>query len=153
VSYDYDHTLRWFNELPLSQILGARCVHLSHGTSRATLTADSRLVNPNGAVPGATLAAFADLVGGMAVATVSRADEYFATLHLSLQFARAGFGRDYSGHATVVRRASRHTFVRIEVFDAEDRLCVAADGTWVMFPDSAHAFSDPTAAPPVEPRS
>jgi uncharacterized protein (TIGR00369 family) len=131
---------RYFNELPVARLLGVRCEEIRAGESRASMAADSSLMNPDGAVPGVTLSSFADLVGGMAVATVSRPDEYFATLQLSLQFARAAMGPILQGRSTVLRRASRHTFVRIDIVDAQDRLCVAASGTWVMFPDSAHAL-------------
>jgi uncharacterized protein (TIGR00369 family) len=133
---------RYFNEIPVSRLLGVRCEALQPGESRASMIADPALCNQNGAVPGVTLSSFADLVGGMAVATVSRPDEYFATLQLSLQFARAAFGSTFVGRSNVLRRASRHTFVRIDILDAEERLCVAASGTWVMFPGSAHALRD-----------
>ena len=136
---DLGKLVRYFNELPVSRLLGVRCEHLSPGQSHAVLVGDPSLANANGAVPGVTLASFADLVGGMAVATVSKPGEYFATLQLSLQFVRAGFGTEFTGRSCVLRRASRHTFVRIDIFDADEHVCVAASGTWVMFPASAHA--------------
>lgn len=137
---DFVKLRRYYNELPVGRLLGIRCEELTPGESRASMSVDPRLLNPNGAVPGVTISSFADLVGGMAVATVSRPDEYFATLQLNLQFARAAFGEQLIGRSTVLRRASRHTFVRIDVLDIEERLCAAGSGTWVMFPNSPHVM-------------
>jgi uncharacterized protein (TIGR00369 family) len=135
---DFAKLRRYYNELPVGRLLGIRCEELTPGKSRASMSVDRRLLNPNGAVPGVTISSFADLVGGMAVSTVSRPDEYFATLQLNLQFAWAAFGEQLIGRSIVLRRASRHTFVRIDVLDIEERLCTSGSGTWVMFPDSPH---------------
>jgi uncharacterized protein (TIGR00369 family) len=133
---------QYFNGIAVGRMLGVRCEDLRPGESFGSMAPDPALANPNGAVPGVTLSSFADLVGGMAVATVSHSDEYFATLQLNLQFVRAAFGARLVGHSSVLRRASRHTFVRIDILDAQDRVCVAGSGTWVMFPGSAHTIRD-----------
>jgi uncharacterized protein (TIGR00369 family) len=131
--------IRWFNAMPVVHALGARCECLKYGESHASLTTDPALRNPDGAVPGTTLAAFADLVGGMGVATVGKVDEYFATVQLSVQFMRPGFGTEFSGRSVVLRRGGAHTFVRIDIADAQQRTCVAAEGIWAMFAASEHA--------------
>ena len=131
--------IRWFNGMPVVHALGARCERLTQGESHASLTTDPALRNPDGAVPGTTLAAFADLVGGMAVATVAKVDEYYATVQLSVQFMRPGFGTDFTGRSVVLRRGAAHTFVRIDIADAQERTCVAAEGIWAMFAASEHA--------------
>ncbi len=135
----------WFNGLPVGRALGVRCERLSPGESQAVMTADGTVLNANGAVPGTALASFADLVGGMAVASVGEPDESFATLELNVQFMRPAFGSLFHGHASVLRRGAGHTFVRIDIRDDDERLCVAASGTWAMFPASEHApATEPT---------
>lgn len=129
----------WFNALPVVEAMGAACERLEPGVSHASLSTVSAFNNPNGAVPGTTLAAFVDVVGGMAVSTVSRAEEWFVTLHLGLSFLRPAFGGRFSGRSEVVRRGGGHTWVRIDVLDAEQQVCVAAEGTWAMIPRSPDA--------------
>jgi uncharacterized protein (TIGR00369 family) len=123
-----------FNGLAVGQALGVRCERLAPGESHGAMTADPNLLNPNGAVPGTALAAFADMLGGMAVATVAGGDEHFATLELSVTFMRPAFGAVLQGTATVLRRGAGHAFVRVDIYDEERRLCVAGNGTWAMFP-------------------
>jgi uncharacterized protein (TIGR00369 family) len=124
----------WFNELPVLKAMGATCERLEPGHSHASLETDSELNNPNGAVPGTTLAAFVDVVGGMAVSTVCGAEEWFATLHLGINFMRPAFGTRFTGRSEVLRRGRGHTWVRVDVLDDSERVCVAAEGTWSMIP-------------------
>lgn len=129
----------WFNALAVLEAMGATCTLLEPGVSHASLKTDSAFNNPNGAVPGTTLAAFVDVVGGMAVSTVSGTDEWFVTLHLGLSFIRPAFGTRFTGRSEVVRRGGGHTWVRIDVLDGEERVCVGAEGTWAMIPGSPDA--------------
>ncbi len=131
--------ISWFNAVPVLQTMGATCDRLEPGHSYASLETDPGLNNPNGAVPGTTLAAFVDVVGGMAVSTVSSADEWFATLHLGLNFMRPSFGTRFTGHSEVLRRGRGHTWVRVEVIDDQERVCVAGEGTWSMIPGAPDA--------------
>ena len=123
---------QWFNDRPVFRALGASCELLEPGTSHGALRVSSDFDNPNGAVPGTTLASFVDIVGGMAVWTVSTSSEWFATLHLGINYLRPAFGTEFTGRSDVVRRGRGHTWVRIDVFDDQQRLCVAAEGTWAM---------------------
>jgi uncharacterized protein (TIGR00369 family) len=123
-----------FNGLAVGRALGVRCERLAPAESHGAMTADPNLLNPNGAVPGTALAAFADMLGGMAVATVAEGDEGFATLELSVTFMRPAFGRVIHGTSTVLRRGAGHAFVRVDIHDEERRLCVAGNGTWAIFP-------------------
>jgi uncharacterized protein (TIGR00369 family) len=136
-----------FNGLAVGRALGVRCERLAPGESRGAMTADPDLLNPNGAVPGTALAAFADMLGGMAVATVAGADEGFATLELSVTFMRPAFGAVIHGTSTVLRRGAGHAFVRVDIYDEERRLCVAGNGTWAMF-TARRAPSGPDGATP-----
>jgi uncharacterized protein (TIGR00369 family) len=136
-----------FNGLAVGRALGVRCARLAPGESHGEMTADPNLLNPNGAVPGTALAAFADMLGGMAVATVAGVDEGFATLELSVTFMRPAFGALLHGTSTVLRRGTGHAFVRVDIHDEQRRLCVAGNGTWAMFParqgSSDHDNLDP----------
>jgi uncharacterized protein (TIGR00369 family) len=131
----------WFNRMPVFKAAGVRCERLEAGEAYGSMTTDPTLLNPDGAVPGTLLASFADLVGGMAVATVGREDEYFVTVQLSIQFMRPGFGTEFTGSSVVLRRGSGHTFVRVDIADAQGRTCVAAEGIWSMFASPEHAPS------------
>jgi uncharacterized protein (TIGR00369 family) len=131
--------ITWFNDLAVLRAMGATCERLEPGHSHASLRPAGDLNNPNGAVPGTTLAAFVDVVGGMAVSTVSSADEWFATEHLGLSFLRPAFGSRFTGRSEVLRRGRGHTWVRIDVLDDQDRICVAAEGTWAMIPGAPEA--------------
>jgi uncharacterized protein (TIGR00369 family) len=125
---------QWFNDLPSTRHLFITCSELGPGTALVEMEPPDDLRNPNGAVGGLVLAGFADLSGGIAVASVLADDEYAATIDLNLHFMRPVHDVPARAQSEVLRRGRSHAWLRVRVLDATGVDCILATGTWAIYP-------------------
>jgi uncharacterized protein (TIGR00369 family) len=130
---------RWFNELPILQLLSARCIQLEVGRATLELAPGGDLANPNGAITGALIAGAIDLAAGVAVTSSGPVTEYASTTDLTVHFLAAARAAPMTFQATLLRRGRRNCVVEIRGHDGAGMLCVTATGTWALAPDSPHA--------------
>ena len=131
---DLEATREWVNSRVLAKQLSIRCDELERGRSVCTFDPPDEWRNPNGSIPGAMLAAFADHVAGFAAVSVTADDDYTATVDLDTRFLRAAFEAPITGVGTVVRRGMRLAFLNFEMREPDGSL--VADGTASFFIES-----------------
>jgi uncharacterized protein (TIGR00369 family) len=128
---DLETTMQWLGDRPLAKSIGIEFTELSRGRCVGTWSPAAEWLNPNGSLPGAMMAAFADHIAGAAVLSTISVDDYTATVELDTRFIRAAFKTPITGEAEVVRRGRRLAFVNLEMRDPDGRLVV--DGTASFF--------------------
>lgn len=138
---DLAATREWMNSRALAMQLHIRCDELERGRASCTFEPPDDWRNPNGSIPGAMLAAFADHVAGFAAVSVTDDDDYTATVELDTRFLRAAFKVPVTGVATVVRRGLRLAFVTFEMHESTGTLVV--DGTASFFIESGLGNAHP----------
>lgn len=145
-SRDLDGTLEWLASRPLAKAIGIEFVELTHGRCVGTWTPAPEWLNPNGSLPGAMLAAFADHIAGSAAMSTIGPDDYTATVELDMRFVRAAFKSPIRGEATVVRRGMRLAFINIEMREPDGTL--VADGTASFFVEARLGRAHPVGRDP-----
>jgi uncharacterized protein (TIGR00369 family) len=120
-----DFVRRWHaGELPLAPIvdlLGIRSRSLGDGHAEVEMDADSRLHNAMGILHGGVLLDLADVVMGVALATVAEEGETFSTLQSSVSYLRPVKAGRLVAAARVVHRGRTVGHLECEVRDAEGR--------------------------------
>lgn len=121
-----DYVRRWLaGELelaPITRLLGIRPVSIGDGEARVELAAGQRLHNAMGTVHGGVLLDLADVVMGVALATVVEEGETFATLQSSVSYLRAVREDRLTATARVVHRGRTTGHLECDVHDGRGRL-------------------------------
>ena len=138
---DLDATRAWVNSRVLAKQLNIRCDELERGRSVCTFDPPEEWRNPNGSIPGAMLAAFADHVAGFAAVSVTDDADYTATVDLDTRFLRAAFRAPITGIAEVVRKGMRLAFLTFEMREPDGTLVV--DGRASFFIESGLGNAHP----------
>jgi len=131
---DLEATRQWLSDRPLATSIGIDFTELTPGRCVGEWRPDPEWLNPNGSLPGAMMAAFADHIAGSAALSTIGTHDYTATVELDMRFIRAAFKAPITGVATIVRRGRRLAFISIEMRDPDDTL--VADGTALFFIES-----------------
>ncbi len=122
----------WFNRLPVAVMNGIQCLDVDEERVRLVMTPPEGSRNDNGAVNGASLAAFCDLSCGLVVSAGSGPDEYPATIELSIRYVRAATNPPLTAESRLVRRGGTHAWSSVEINDASGEICCFASGTWAL---------------------
>ncbi|GAA4544114.1 PaaI family thioesterase [Pseudonocardia xishanensis] len=126
---DWPGWLSWANALPSIAGLCMDMETMTHGYARATVERSIMPLNPNGAVHGGLVAAFADQIGAMALMPMVGPERTAVTGTLRVEYLRAAL-LPLVLEARVERLTRALVFVRAEL-SSGGRVCALASGTWV----------------------
>lgn len=120
--------MAWVDSHPISELIGMRCLAAEPGHVRIRVEESGWPLNPNGAVHGGMVVAWADQCLGLASMTVSPPGSMPATATLAAEFVRPAIPP--LTYDVRVHRAGRTlVFITMEVLDAGERLCAKVTGT------------------------
>ncbi|WP_114423128.1 PaaI family thioesterase [Nocardioides houyundeii] len=125
-----DELVGWFNALPISELLGLRCVEVRSDGALVEVHVQDCHRNPDGHVSGAVIAGAADVAAGIAVTGATGQDS--ATGDLSVHFLAPARSGPLRVEVEILRRGRRTCVPQVKVFDGTGRLCAAATGTWML---------------------
>jgi len=125
---DLDAIARWWTDEPNARHLGVRCDHLEAGLARASMTPPPGMESPNGAVQGSFLSGFAEMVLGLAMLSVTGADDWTGVISMDLKFLDPVRALPVRAEARVLRRGKRLGFTEATLFDADGKPCVKVSG-------------------------
>lgn len=118
----------WAEGLHASQVMGLSCELAEEGHVRVVLTESNWPLNPNGAVHGGMVAAWADQCFGLVGSTAVSEGHVPATATLTVEYLRPALP-PLTFDARVDRTGRSLAFVSVDVFDRADRLCAKVLGT------------------------
>lgn len=107
---------------PITKLLGIEPVSLDEGRAQVSMEADERLHNAMGTLHGGVLCDVADVVMGVAMATVLEDDETMATLQTSISYLRAVREDRLVATARVLQRGRTTGHLECEIHDSDDKL-------------------------------
>lgn len=107
---------------PITKLLGIEPVSLDEGRAQVSMEAGERLHNAMGTLHGGVLCDMADVVMGVAMATVLEDDETLATLQTSISYLRAVREDRLVATARVIQRGRTTGHLECEIHDGEERL-------------------------------
>ena len=117
---------------PFADLLGARRTHMGEGRCRFELTADSRHLNPHGAVHGGVVYSLVDYAMGGALTSSLAPGERCATLEIKINYLAAAGAGPLAAEAKVVDRATRVGVLEGRVTDGAGRLIALATGSFFI---------------------
>jgi len=120
--------IAWAESHPISELIGMRC--LAAGPGRVTIEVEESgwPLNPNGAVHGGMVLAWADQCLGLASMTTATPGSMPATATLAAEFLRPAIPP--LTYDVLVHRSGRTlVFISMDVLDGEARLCAKVTGT------------------------
>jgi acyl-CoA thioesterase len=117
---------------PFAELLGARRAHMSEGTCRFELTAESRHLNPHGVVHGGVVYSLVDYAMGGALTSRLARGERCATLEIKINYLATAAAGPLAALATVVDRTARIAVLEARVTDGADRLIALATGSFYI---------------------
>ncbi len=120
------------NRLGTCTALGIECITLSSGSARVALQGNDATRHPNGSIPGAFVAALADVAASFALHTVVGPGFRHATVDLTTHFVRPAIATPLVAAAVVDRRGQNLAFASARISDADGDLCALASGTWAI---------------------
>ncbi len=125
---DESEWIAWAESHPISELIGMRCLAAEPGHITIRVEGTGWPLNPNGAVHGGMVLAWADQCLGLASMTTAAPGTMPATATLAAEFLRpATPPLTYDVH---VHRSGRTlVFISMDVLDTEGRLCAKASGT------------------------
>lgn len=134
----------WVENQSVSQVMGLTCESTAPGHVRVVLTDAYWPLNPNGAVHGGMVIAWADQCFGLVASTALRPGQVPATATLTAEFLRPALP-PLTFDAKVDRAGRSLAFISVEVFDKDERLCTKVVGT--MSIDGTSRFLDGDSRP------
>jgi len=134
----------WAENLPTSRVMGLVCEIAEEGHVRAVLNDAHWPLNPNGAVHGGMVAAWADHCFGLVASTALSRGQVPATATLTAEFLRPALP-PLTFDARVDRAGRTLAFISVDVYDKAERLCAKAVGT--MSIDGTSRFLDADGRP------
>jgi uncharacterized protein (TIGR00369 family) len=120
--------IAWAESHPISELIGMRCLAAEPGHITIRVEETGWPLNPNGAVHGGMVLAWADQCLGLASMTTAAPGTMPATATLAAEFLRpAAPPLTYDAH---VHRSGRTlVFISMDVLDTQGRLCAKVTGT------------------------
>jgi uncharacterized protein (TIGR00369 family) len=120
--------IAWAESHPISELIGMRC--LAAGPGRVTIRVQESgwPLNPNGAVHGGMVLAWADQCLGLASMTTATPGSMAATATLAAEFLRPAIP-PLTYEVEVHRSGRTLIFISIDVFDVAGGLCAKVTGT------------------------
>jgi uncharacterized protein (TIGR00369 family) len=118
----------WAESLPVSRAMGLRCTKIEHGKVTVLLESVPWPLNPNGAVHGGMVLAWADHCLGLVGSTVVDPGSVPATATLTSEFLRPAVP-PLTFEAEVDRCGKTTVFITVRVHDAKGRLSNKVSGT------------------------
>ncbi|KSZ55987.1 hypothetical protein Z045_25760 [Rhodococcus pyridinivorans KG-16] len=128
VGQEWSEWQKWTEDMPISKLLGIKCIEIDTGRAVAVLDSSPWPTNPNGAVHGGVVAACADHMFG--VVTVSALPKGFlpATVTLSAEYMRPAFA-PLTFEAVVDQIGRTTAFVTVTVRSSSGHVCTRVSGT------------------------
>lgn len=125
---DEQDWIAWAEGHPISELIGLRCLAAAPGRVIVEVEASGWPLNPNGAVHGGMVLAWADQCLGLASMTTATPGSMAATATLAAEFMRPAIPPlTYDVH---VHRSGRTlVFISMEVHAADGRVCAKVTGT------------------------
>ena len=120
--------------LPLYDLLGIELLHREETRVVLGLPLREDLLNNRGVLHGGVISALLDAALGHAIVTGIKAEEWCATLQLSVQFRRGARHGPFQAEGRMMGRGRSCAFAEGEVHDARDALVACAQGTWHIWP-------------------
>lgn len=117
----------WAEGMPTSEVMGLSCVSVERGHVVVRMEASEWPLNPNGAVHGGMVLAWADHCFGLVAMTTLPGGSAPATAALSAQFLRPA-QPPLTFDARVDRTGRTLAFVRVNVYDRRGRLATVVSG-------------------------
>jgi uncharacterized protein (TIGR00369 family) len=120
--------MAWAESHPISELIGLRCLTAEPGHVTVRVEESGWPLNPNGAVHGGMVLAWADQCLGLASMTTAAPGSMPATATLAAEFLRPAIPPlTYDVH---VHRSGRTlVFISMDVHDAQGRRCAKVTGT------------------------
>lgn len=133
--------IAWANQLETSRLLNVRCTSIS--VQHATLVLDECPwpSNPNGAIHGGFVAAFADQCLGVMAARVTEAGAYPTTASLTVHYLRPAIA-PLEFRAVVDRVGRKLVFVTVTAVDREGDVAATMSGCLSVLRPRATERSD-----------
>ena len=117
---------------PFAELLGARRAHMGDGSCRFELTAESRHLNPHGAVHGGVVYSLVDYAMGGALTSRLAPGERCATLEIKINYLAAAGAGPLFAEAKVADRTTRIGVLEARVTDDRGRLIALATGSFYI---------------------
>lgn len=120
-----EHVAQRIDRVPAAAWLGAKVLGAHEGMARVLLPYRRHLCNSRGMVHGGFVSTLADLAGAMALLSKLEADQFTATIEMSVNFLKPARS-DLTAEAQVLKRGSRVGTAFVQVRDAQGTLTAAA---------------------------
>ena len=115
---------------PLNDHLKIRAEELDGGRVRLSMDAGPEWLNEVGLLHGGLMALLIDGAGGRAAVRTLALGERCATVHLSVQYLKAGRAGRITAEAWIVQRGRRIAFLEGECRGEDGTVLARATGTW-----------------------
>ena len=115
---------------PFLSMLQVKTLEARNGYAKLYMKFRTEITRLGGIVNGGAIATLIDATGGAAVMTVNDEGKNQVTVALNIEYIRP-ISKDFYAEAWVKKRGKNLTFVYIEVKDADNNLCAAANGIWM----------------------
>ena len=112
---------------PFNRYVGLRCEAVGQGWSRVVCEIRPELCNPWGAVHGGMSTTIMDVAGGIAAIYASGEARPMVTQSAEIHYLRPLTGTGMIAEGSVVKAGKRTCLVRVELYDAERRVCRVGD--------------------------
>lgn len=123
---------QFFNETePLYKMLHIRLTKIGDGSSEVSVIVPQRFFRMGGVVQGGALTAIMDYAGGIAGLTVNDGADQ-VTQELKINYLRPLSKMPLTCKANVLKSGKRAIVIRIDLFDADGKLCDTGIGTWYV---------------------
>jgi len=126
-----------FDRQGFLRTIGARLVHLGAGHCTIELPFGDAVSQQHGFFHGGVVGTLADVAGGYAAMTMIEADRDVLTLEYKINFVRPATGAVLTARGEVLRAGRSVIVTRVDIFDAEGRLCAAMQQSIVPAPSGA----------------
>jgi len=120
---------------PYNQWFGLRCLSRQAGRASYELLVTERLLNRRGVAHGGAATSLLDTAMGAAVVSAIAAEEWTATLQISVQFRRPLRPGRVIAHGRMVQRGKAAAFAEGEIVDPAGRVLAVGQGTWYIWPE------------------
>jgi uncharacterized protein (TIGR00369 family) len=129
--------IHWAEAHPVAELIGLQVTHAEPGHVRLVVQESQWPLNPNGAVHGGMVLAWADHCFGIVAMTTAAPGVIPATATLTAEFVRPAIP-PLTYDARVDRSGKTLMFISVEVLNAHGKLCAKVNGT--MSADGASRF-------------
>lgn len=122
---------KYIEELdPFLSMLQVKTIEAKDGYAKLSMKFRTEITRLGGIANGGAIATLIDATGGAAVMTLNNEGRNQVTVTLNIEYIRP-VSKDFYAEAWVKKRGRNLAFVYIEVKDADENLCAAANGVWM----------------------